>query len=178
MERRRWALPAWPEPGAAGPGPLGQRVRRRRRAERVGADRRRGPAVRRLESAGAAAADAAAHFSLYILSAVIQSLSAFSTGSAGPLCLPIGLLARGKCHGAPKVFARSFRILGKKGRAFGRHLQNIVVTHGRDGRDGREQGLPEPRERVPAATPSLSGFLLLLRAPYSNLSSHPKNLER
>jgi hypothetical protein len=42
-----------------------------------------------LESAGAAAADAAAHFFVYISTAVIQSLSAFSTGSAGRLCLPI-----------------------------------------------------------------------------------------
>jgi hypothetical protein len=42
-----------------------------------------------LESAGAAAADAAANYSLYITTAVIPSLSAFSTGSAGTLCLPI-----------------------------------------------------------------------------------------
>ena len=42
-----------------------------------------------LEGAGAAAADAAAHFSLYISTEVIQSLSAFSTGSSGPICLSI-----------------------------------------------------------------------------------------
>ena len=51
----------------------------------------------------------------------------------------------------PKVFARSVGVFGVKRRAEGLHLQDLVVAQGRHGRDGGEQGLPEPRERVPAA---------------------------
>ena len=74
-------------------------------------------------------------------------------GSGGRETGVVRLLPSGKRPGTPKVVAHSVPVLGVKGRAVGLHFQNFVVSDGRHGRDRREKGLPEPRERVPAATP-------------------------